>query len=106
MPRRGFADRSLATSQGQAKTMLARIRKLWRPTALAALLLAACGLTGCQATIGGQTLPSAYYLEDDVQYFPAGPETRLPKLRQNLEEYRLEQQAQQDMLAEPAPVQP
>ncbi len=32
---------------------------------------------GCQSTIGGQTLPSPYYLEDDVQYFPAGPQQPL-----------------------------
>lgn len=32
------------------------------------------GLAGCQVDIGGQTLPSPYYLSDDVQYFPAGPE--------------------------------
>ena len=41
------------------------------------LLLAAigaAGLTGCQTTVGGQTLPSGYYLRDDVQYHPAGPE--------------------------------
>jgi hypothetical protein len=31
-------------------------------------------LTGCQTTIGGQTLPSPDYLSDDVQYHPAGPE--------------------------------
>lgn len=37
-------------------------------------LLAALGLTGCQVDVGGQTLPSAYYLSDDVQYFPAGNE--------------------------------
>ena len=29
--------------------------------------------------IGGQTLPSAYYLQDDIQYFPAGPEFKLSK---------------------------
>lgn len=34
-------------------------------------------LTGCQTTIAGQTHPSAYYLYDDVQYFPAGPENKL-----------------------------
>ncbi len=33
--------------------------------------------TGCQTTIGGQTLPSPDYLSDDVQYFPAGPEFKL-----------------------------
>ncbi len=31
-------------------------------------------LTGCQTTVGGQTLPSPGYLSDDVQYHPAGPE--------------------------------
>jgi hypothetical protein len=39
--------------------------------------LALAGLTGCQVDVGGQTLPSAYYMSDDVQYFPAGPEFKL-----------------------------
>lgn len=49
--------------------------------------------TGCllQSTVGGQTLPSAYYLQDDVQYFPAGPEFKLTNQAQALEEYRAEQ---------------
>jgi hypothetical protein len=33
--------------------------------------------TGCQVSVAGQTLPSAYYLDDDIQYFPAGPENKL-----------------------------
>jgi len=33
--------------------------------------------TGCQVSVGGQTLPSPYYLHDDVQYFPAGSENKL-----------------------------
>lgn len=33
--------------------------------------------TGCQVSVAGQTLPSAYYLYDDVQYFPTGPENKL-----------------------------
>lgn len=33
--------------------------------------------TGCQVSVAGQTLPSAYYLYDDVQYFPAGSENKL-----------------------------
>jgi hypothetical protein len=37
-------------------------------------LLLTVGLTGCQVDVGGQTLPSPYYLQDDVQYFPPGPE--------------------------------
>lgn len=71
-------------------------------TQLCALALGACGLmtslTGCQTTIGGQTLPSAYYLQDDVQYFPAGSEEPLPKLRQALADYRAEQEAVQQGL--------
>ena len=38
-----------------------------------------CSSTGCQMSINGQTLPSAYYLQDDVQYFPSGPEFKLPR---------------------------
>jgi hypothetical protein len=42
---------------------------------LVALALVGClGATGCQVDVGGQTLPSPYYITDDVQYFPAGPE--------------------------------
>ncbi len=33
--------------------------------------------TGCQVSVAGQTLPSPYYLYDDVQYFPAGSENKL-----------------------------
>jgi len=32
---------------------------------------------GCQVSVAGQTLPSPYYLYDDVQYFPAGSENKL-----------------------------
>jgi hypothetical protein len=37
------------------------------------------GSTGCQVDVGGQTLPSAYYQKDDVQYFPPGPEFKLTR---------------------------
>lgn len=43
-------------------------------------LLLAVGLApsvGCQVSVAGQTLPSPYYLYDDVQYFPAGPENKI-----------------------------
>jgi hypothetical protein len=42
------------------------------------LAVAAGGLAGsigCQVEIGGQTLPSGYYLSDDVQYYPPAPQT-------------------------------
>lgn len=44
---------------------------------LVAALASSALLTGCQTTIGGQTLPSPDYLTDDVQYFPSGPEFKL-----------------------------
>ena len=37
------------------------------------------GSTGCQITEGGQTLPSPWYLTDDVQYFAPGPEFKLSR---------------------------
>ena len=42
-------------------------------------VMAGVGLTGCQIETGGQTLPSPYYLNDDVQYFPPGPEFKLSR---------------------------
>lgn len=65
----------LARSQTAAESI--RVRSLQLLT-----LAVACGglgLTGCQVDVGGQTLPSAYYLQDDIQYFPAGPEFKLSK---------------------------
>ena len=49
------------------------------PGLLVALAVVAATSTGCQVDVGGQTLPSAYYLQDDIQYFPAGPEFKLSK---------------------------
>jgi hypothetical protein len=40
-------------------------------------LLVAVGSTGCQYQLGGQTLPSPYWMTDDVQYFAPGPEFKL-----------------------------
>jgi hypothetical protein len=40
---------------------------------------AALVATGCQVNVGGQTLPSPYYLSDDVQYFAPGPEFPLSR---------------------------
>lgn len=60
---------------------------------LAGCLMASSVLTGCQSTIGGQTLPSAHYLRDDVQFFPAGSEDLIPNQRRALEEFNSEQKA-------------
>jgi len=43
------------------------------------VLLAALAGGGCQSQIGGQTLPSAHWLNDDVQYFAPGHEFMLQK---------------------------
>ncbi len=57
-------------------------------------LLAGIGLTGCQVETGGQTLPSPYYMSDDVQYFPPGPEFKLAKEAAAMKAYN-QDQAQQ-----------
>jgi hypothetical protein len=57
---------------------------------LAAVAVAGVSLTGCQVDVGGQTLPSAYYLQDDIQYFPAGPEFKLSKEAAALKAYKKE----------------
>lgn len=35
--------------------------------------------TGCQMDIAGQTLPSPWYLTDDIQYYAPGPEFKLAR---------------------------
>ena len=50
-------------------------------------LLVVAGVSGCQVDVGGQTLPSPYYLSDDVQYFPPGPEFKLAGEASALREY-------------------
>ncbi|MFN3191696.1 MAG: hypothetical protein ACE361_14390 [Aureliella sp.] len=50
----------------------------WKYAFLGLLLAAGVAPSvGCQVSVAGQTLPSPYYLYDDVQYFPAGPENKL-----------------------------
>ena len=38
------------------------------------------GSVGCQSQIGGQTLPSPHYMQDDVQYF--APSCDMPLQRE------------------------
>ena len=56
-------------------------RKQPRSRNLAAILLcpALALLTGCQIEMAGVTLPSPYYLTDDVQYYAPGPEFKLAR---------------------------
>lgn len=47
---------------------------------VAGTLVLGCSLfTGCQMDIAGQTLPSPYYLTDDVQYYAPASEFKLAK---------------------------
>ncbi len=57
-------------------------------------LLAALALTGCQVDVGGQTLPSPYYMSDDVQYFAPGPEFKLAREAAAQKAYAQEQALQ------------
>ncbi len=64
-----------------------RLRGLLAAMSLATL----CGATGCQIDVGGQTLPSPYYLSDDVQFFAPGPEFKLSREAAALKAAREEQ---------------
>lgn len=68
---------------------------------LAGIGLAGCAITGCQVDVGGQTLPSAYYLHDDIQYFPAGPEFKLSKEAAAQKAYRREMAEDDASLGQP-----
>jgi hypothetical protein len=59
-----------------------------------AVLAAAFTATGCQVDMNGQTLPSPYYINDDVQYFPPGPEFKLSREAAMMKSYSADQQAQ------------
>jgi len=54
-------------------------RHSWRRAVCSLGICTAIGVTGCQVDIGGQTLPSPYYQQDDIQYFPPGPEFKLSR---------------------------
>jgi hypothetical protein len=63
----------------QAQQNRVTTRLYWPAVGVLTIGIGGLGLTGCQVDVGGQTLPSAYYLQDDIQYFPAGPEFKLSK---------------------------
>lgn len=62
---------------------------------LAASTGALVSSSGCQVDVGGQTLPSPYYMRDDVQYFAPGPEFKLAREAAALQQAKAQQQAQQ-----------
>ena len=58
-------------------------------------LIGTVGVTGCQYEVGGQTLPSPYYMSDDVQYYAPGPEFKLQREAAAQKAYSDEQQQAQ-----------
>jgi hypothetical protein len=70
---------------------------LWLRLTLATLALAATaiGSTGCTVVEGGQTLPSPWYVTDDVQYFAPGPEFKLAREAAAMKAYQADLAAQQ-----------
>lgn len=61
--------------------------------ALAVVLFAGTALmSGCQVQVAGQTLPSAYYLTDDIQYFPKGPEMKVSQEAAAIKAYNSERE--------------
>lgn len=52
-------------------------------------------LTGCQVEYAGQTLPSPYYLTDDIQYYAPGPEFKLAREAAAMQEQREAIESQQ-----------
>jgi hypothetical protein len=67
----------------------------WRGLLMLAGACTLSGATGCQVDIGGQTLPSPYYQDDDVQYFPPGPEFKLSKEAAAMKAYKEEAASQE-----------
>jgi hypothetical protein len=54
-------------------------RHSWRRALYSVGVCSVLGVAGCQVDVGGQTLPSAHYQQDDIQYFPPGPEFKLSR---------------------------
>jgi len=76
--------------------MTPEVTKRWLSWILCMLgLLATAGSTGCQVSVGGQTLPSPYYLTDDVQYYAPGTEFKLSREAAAMKAYKAEQELQQ-----------
>ena len=47
-------------------------------------------MSGGTVRVAGQTLPSPYYMQDDVQYFAPGPEFKLQREAAAMESYAAE----------------
>lgn len=45
----------------------------------AAVMASAAVFSGCQVSIAGKTLPSAFYHKDDIEYYRKGPDFKLQR---------------------------
>jgi hypothetical protein len=54
-----------------------RSTKLFRTTLAGIGLALSLAASGCQVHVAGKTLPSPFYLSDDLQYFAPGQEFKL-----------------------------
>jgi hypothetical protein len=73
----------------------------WLRNSLGAIGLAIVALssTGCQGVYNGQTLPSPWYIGDDIQYFPPGPEFKLSREAAAMKAYKADLEATQGVVA-------
>ena len=70
-------------------------KKTWLRSILCGLgLVMALSATGCQVSIGGQTLPTPWYLTDDVQYYAPATEFKLSREAAAQKAYKAEQELQ------------
>lgn len=58
------------------------------------LAIASLASVGCQGVYNGQTLPSPWYIHDDIQYFPPGPEFKLSREAAAMKAYKADIEAQ------------
>lgn len=63
-------------------------RSKWSLAFIAMCSLSCFLSVGCQGYYGGQTLPSPYYISDDVQFHAPGPEMKLAREAAAQKEYK------------------
>lgn len=80
----------IAHNYRKRRTRMNGLKKCRPLQGILLIMVALAGLsaTGCTSDIAGQTLPSPYYLTDDVQYFPAGSEFVLAREAAAMKAYK------------------
>ena len=73
------------------------LTKRWFRCLSGLTVLMALVSTGCQVDIAGQTLPSPWYLTDDIQFFRTGPEFKLWREAAAMQKYKAEQLLEEEL---------